>query len=101
MKERIDAARIWLLGMQELEENHQVYKKVADLLGELQARLEQAEKDAARIDWMDKVGRVSIERVREGHVKGPMRWDVEFGYEDDCAKSKKGMRAAIDAAMKA
>lgn len=48
MKERIDAARIWLLGMQEWEENHQVYKNVADLLAELQSRLEKAEKDAAR-----------------------------------------------------
>lgn len=66
----------------------------------LQSRLESLEKDAARLDWMDKVGRVSIERVREGHIKGPLRWDVEHGYDDDCAKSKKSMRDAIDTLMK-
>lgn len=66
---------------------------------ELLDMLEEAMQDKARIDWMDKVGRVNIERVREGHVKGPIRWDVEYGYYDDAAKSKKGLRTAIDAAM--
>ena len=69
--------------------------EVLDLLD----MLESAQKDAARIDWIDKTGRVNIERVRDGHAKGPLRWDVEYGYYDDSAKSKKGLRHAIDAAM--
>lgn len=66
----------------------------------LQSRLESLEKDAARLDWMEQVGRVSIERVREGSAKGPLRWDVEYGRYDNIAESKKSMRDAIDAAMK-
>lgn len=65
----------------------------------LKDQLEAAQKDAARIDWMETQGRVCIERVREGHINGAIRHDVEFGYEDNIAKSKKGMRHAIDAAM--
>lgn len=64
-------------------------------------RIAALEKDAARLDWMDKQGRVCIERVREGHIKGAIRWDVEYGYNDDSAKSKQGMRQAIDTAMEA
>lgn len=73
---------------------------LADLAVQLQSRLESLEKDAARLDWMEQVGRVSIERVREGSVKGPLRWDVEYGRYDNIAESKKSMRDAIDAAMK-
>ena len=56
-------------------------------------------KDAARLDWIDKVGEVHICRVREGSVSGNLRWDVEYGYYGGLAKSKKGMRQAIDTAM--
>lgn len=68
------------------------------LLAEID-KVAQLEKDAGRLDWMEKQGRVCIERVREGHVKGPLRWDVEHGYNDNSAKSKEGIRQAIDTAM--
>lgn len=65
----------------------------------MHARITELEKDAARLDWIDKVGEVHICRVREGSVSGNLRWDVEYGYYGDLAQSKKGMRKAIDAAM--
>ncbi|MNV85134.1 hypothetical protein D3C71_1790660 [compost metagenome] len=57
--------------------------------------------DSERLNWIERQAHVRIDRVREGHFKGPIRWDVEYGHNDDCAKSKKGMRAAIDNAMAA
>lgn len=68
---------------------------------ELLDRIAALEMDAARMDWMDKQGRVCIERVREGHIKGTIRWDVEYWYYEGGAKSKQGMRQAIDTAMEA
>ena len=62
-------------------------------------RITELEKDEARLDWIDKVGEVHICRVREGSVSGNLRWDVEYGYYGGLAKSKKGMRKAIDTAM--
>lgn len=68
-------------------------------LQDMQSRIAELEKDSARLDWFDKVGEVHICRVREGHANGALRWDVEYGHYGDLAKSKKGMRQAIDAAM--
>lgn len=68
-------------------------------INELQSRIAELEKDAARLDWIDKVGEVHICRVREGSVSGNLRLDVEYGYYGGLAKSKKGMRKAIDTAM--
>lgn len=72
-----------------------------DHIAELEKENASLKQDVARMDWMDKQGRVCIERVREGHIKGDLRWDVEYGHNDDSAKSKQGMRQAIDAAMEA
>lgn len=56
------------------------------------------EKDAGRLDWIEKNGDVRIQRVRAG-FNGPIRWDVEYGPYDGEARSKKDMRTAIDTAM--
>lgn len=74
-------------------------KDCAFTIKELQSRIAELEKDAKRLDWIDKIGEVHICRVREGSVSGNLRWDVEYGYYGGLAKSKKGMRQAIDTAM--
>ena len=48
MKDRAMAAVAWLLGVQEWEDGHTRYKQTADLLVEMQSRIEALEKDAAR-----------------------------------------------------
>ena len=67
---------------------------------ELLDHIAQLEKDAARLDWIEKNGDVHIQRVRAG-FNGPLRWDVEYGPYDEEARSKKDMRTAIDTAMEA
>lgn len=70
------------------------------IIRQLLAENDALREDAERLDWMESKGRVSIERVREGRIDGPLRWDVEFGHYGREAKSKKGFRQAIDAARK-
>lgn len=40
MKDRVNAARAWLLGAQEWCSHHTKYRQVSDLLGELQEQVE-------------------------------------------------------------
>lgn len=70
----------------------------ADEVLELLDHIASLEKDAGRLDWIEKNGDVRIQKVRAG-FNGPIRWDVEYGPYDGEARSKKDMRTAIDTAM--
>ena len=52
----------------------------------------------ALIDFIESVGSVHIHRVRAG-FNGPMRWDVEYGYED-AKVSGRTLRDALSGAIK-
>jgi len=53
----------------------------------------------ALIEFIERVGSVRIQRVREG-FNGPIRWDVEYGYEDKEVRGRT-LRDAINAAARA
>ena len=50
----------------------------AEELASILDRLVALERDAGRMDWIEKNGDVRIQRVRAG-FNGPLRWDVEYG----------------------
>lgn len=51
----------------------------------------------ALLSLAEKHGRVLIERCRVGGITGPLRWGIEYGYDDEIA-SGSTLLAAIDAA---
>ncbi len=51
----------------------------------------------ALLSLAEKHGRVLIERCRVGSINGPLRWGIEYGYDDEIA-SGSTLLAAIDAA---
>ncbi|MFA5386829.1 MAG: hypothetical protein WC322_00320 [Candidatus Paceibacterota bacterium] len=53
----------------------------------------------ALIELIERVGNVRIQRVRKG-FNGPIRWEVEYGYEDTAVHGRT-LRDAINAAARA
>lgn len=53
----------------------------------------------ALIDFIESAGSVHIHRVRAG-FNGPIRWDVEYGYED-AKVSGRTLRDALSGVLKA
>lgn len=49
MKDRVNAARAWLLGAQEWCSHHTKYRQVSDLLGELQEQAEYADNALSQV----------------------------------------------------
>lgn len=58
-----------------------------------------AAQEAALIELIERVGNVRIQRVRKG-FNGPIRWEVEYGYEDTAVHGRT-LRDAINAAARA
>lgn len=92
MKDRAMAAVAWLLGVQEWEDSHTRYKQTADLLVEMQSRIEALEKDAARYALSKKHYDIRISRYK-GKYRADNGSRVLTGWMDSYDE-------CFDAAMK-
>ena len=66
-------------------------------IDELQAKLELAQKDSARLDWLEASGNRSVGKI---YLAGRFFWQAS-DYDQDLSKDGDTARQAIDAAMKA
>lgn len=78
---------------------HKSDKERAEDAWKAAAQTAAAAQGDALIDFIESVGSVHIHRVRAG-FNGPMRWDVEYGYED-AKVSGRTLRDALSGAIKA
>ena len=64
----------------------------------LRAQLAEAQRDAERYRWIESQTRFKCGRVREGRINGRLRWDIEWGFDDEEESSYSSLGDAIDAA---